>query len=264
MSDLLIASLEDVIQGICVDERKTKAHEDMIRFTHKDGLTQVDIACLSPPQWYVPEGTILDALYNELGAQDDSDLSQFLTKESKIQFSLDEKEPRRVLVASYVLNEQGKLILEELSTTSAIATMCNYEDYSTKAECLEQIEYLLNILREKPELSRMIEHWEKKSFKKNNSNADYLIAMSINLFNYTCRDASIRKKVTFIERPRPSIGKFYFTKWGDFAVFNRPLRDPTAFLNAANLASYLENRRPVYTLRFLRENLPEGALKLIS
>ncbi len=259
MSSLLIEPYEGQIFGASsIDKAGTRVHEDLLKITRRNGMTQIDVACLAAPTEYVPESEILRALTRDLYAKKDADPTLFLPQKERVAFSLNEATAQPVLVATYLLDDTYDLIFEELSLSSAVVTLKNSREFSKKEECLHAIKELLKVMRHKPSLDGYAKMWHEKKFGADWMPADYMITMALQLFNMTCRNSARRKNIFFMEKSY--LGEYYLKAFGSYAVFNRVLRDSVAFVNASNLTNYFLSLPIVYTQKFLKKNLPEGRL----
>ncbi len=264
MSNILVTPLEGTLHGgFCVDDIKTRVHEDFIRFTWDNKKVQVDIGCVTPPVEHVPPEVILDVLKHELWATVGSPLSPFIPKEQRIRMSLNEVEPKETLVVTYVYDELlERPIFEKISITSAKVQIRTYDAYSFEPECLDQIEVLTNILNAHG-MEQFLRDLIQKIPEQRKRNADYLVILAMQLFNMKCRQIAKKQHTFSIERPNPIPGRRYFGTSNESPVFNRVLRDAMAFVNASNLVNFLAKKPSIYSKQFLTEKLPLWAFRLL-
>ncbi len=241
---------------LSVDKLGTVVHEDALGIVQEGDITRITIGAVIPPR-EIPEKLLIQVLNDEL-LQVSKKPVTFLNLSERLKYSFNTTHPRKSLIATYEINGRDELILEDLSVSEITVAPVTMEDYGNSAECMDTINNVLRVLWNKPNLHYFGRIWQQRSYDESWGPAHYMINMALQLFNNTCRDAAKKECLFFMERPNPYTP--YFKTYGEQAVFNRTLRDVTAYINASNMASFLLDEPCVYGQQFLIENLPPGSL----
>ena len=260
MSSYLIAPVSGALRGgVSIDPPNTSVREDLIRITRTYRKTQIDIGCIAPPLQKVTKEDILFGLKRELQSTSESPLVEFIPRDSRRQFGLNEKESRDVLVVTYVYDKYLGFIHEGFSLTTAKILIRTYDEFSLQPSCLDGIEVLTNILEAKGQTKFLEKLIENTAIDKK-GNAEYLVMLAMVLFNVSCRKVAHKCNLFFFERPQSDYGRGYFKKHGRYSTFNRVLRDSTAFVNTANFISCCKGEPEPYSEEYLKRNLPHGTI----
>lgn len=261
MGNNLVAPLQgEIVGGFCVDNHDTVIHEDMIRISRQDTSTEITIACVIPPVGSVSLENTCAGLKRLINNKNSNPQRQFLSRESRLAYSLSESDSKKVLAVTYVLDYFGDLVLEEISVSSAKVTFRTYEEYDSTQDCDDGISDLIKVAKTKPGFHGFLKNDLHESLRKD-STSKVMIRLAMMLFNSTCRNAARKVGVPFIRPPNLDYGREYFEIGSGHSIFNCTLRNLTAFINASNLESYFVGAPVVYTEKFLRECLPQSLLK---
>jgi hypothetical protein len=244
------------ILGMCIDGDNTKSHEDLIRITKRNNFTQIDIAVVVPPVKIVPLDRLYASLYQLIKSNDMQQLL-FLDMESRIRYSFNSLFPRAALVATYIVDNQGELIFEELMLSQAIGMMRSFSQYSKSPDAQGIIEDLTKVLETKPGIKSHVKDVTLQNAPKSYDPGYRTTLIATQLFNSTCRVAAKKVDIPMIRRPALNHGDSFFLLNDGLAKCSGCLRDATAFVNASNMVSYLSgNLRLPFSKEFLMASLP--------
>jgi hypothetical protein len=252
-----LASVENTtITGMCIDADNTRSHEDLLRITKQDGITQIDIAVVVPPIKVVSLEKLLSSL-TYLITSDERQHLHFLDMESRIRYGFNSRFPRIALVSTYIIDGNGELIFAELVLSQAIGTMISFSEFANSPDHKKILSELKKVLKTKPGIESHVKELIRKN-KPNSNDPGYQTTLIISqLFNLICRDAANRENIPFIRRPNLRKGDPFFLMNNGMGKFSRCLRDPTAFVNASNIFCFLSGDATLpFPREYLIKNLP--------
>jgi hypothetical protein len=253
----LLAPVENTtIIGMCIDADNTRSHEDLLRITELDGLTQIDIAVVVPPIKVVSLEKLGLAL-NHLITSDNRQHLYFLDTESRVRYGFNSDYPRAALVATYTIDDTGELIFSELVLSQAIGNMISFSEYANSSDHKHILSELKKVLKTKPGIEFHVKELIRKNAPKSYDPGYQTTLIATQLFNLTCRDAANRENIPYIRRPNLKKDDPYFLMNEGMAKYSGCLRDPTALVNASNMVSLL-SRDPTlpFTRDYLLKNYP--------
>lgn len=242
---LLIASLEGVIVCTAIDSEMARIREDAYRISKDEErqTRQIDIAVVIPAEEKLLEISLKRALESRRLKNERVSPIKFFSQEDRENLSLQVVDPRKVLVSTFVFDED-QILLEEVSIGRACA------DFQTHDEARKTRQPYQDLSR----ISRIISLKQKrgdKTFFPNTAMGpgEKVVYHLLRLFNEVCIRAAKAKDCPYIfVNPDGEV-----VVNGSWAIFNKPLRDPFAFINLMNLVNTIEEKELFKSEDELRE-----------
>ncbi len=245
----------EIIKGFCVDLDGTHVREDMLRISEVPGRTQIDIACLIPPVRNIS----VDKLHLSLGQQLTNKkfnasirFYPFISLPQKRHFGFDSTSPRQALVATYVIDDDGELLVEELTVSEAVGEMLYFSEFDLLPIAPKIVNILKRLVATNDEVSSLVREGLQRYYFYNRGLGFQTTFMCSTLFNHTCRDAALREKIPFISKQYDET-RFHLNSGKP--KFNCCLRDPHAYVNASNLASYFLDKEFFFSEEYIQKTI---------
>jgi hypothetical protein len=245
----------ELINGFCVDLDGTNIREDMLRISEGGGRTQIDIACLIPPVRNVS----IDKLHLSLDQQltnkkfhEGIRFYPFISLAQKRHLGFDSTSPRQALVVTYVIDDTNELLVEELSVSEAVGEMLYFSEFDLLPIATKVVEILRRLVATNEEVSTLVREGLQRYYVYNRGLGFQTTFMCSTLFNHTCRDAALREKIPFISKQYDET-RFHLNTGKP--KFNGCLRDPHAYVNASNLASYFSEKEIFFSEEYIQKTI---------